>query len=78
MTSEEIIKLAEAISWPLVVIIIFFASRKTFLDSLSQYAHVEFAASAIKVTLKRLEDEYNVPKLKLKSCKVLLDMIFGH
>ncbi len=71
MTGEEIIKLVEALSWPLVVLIIFFFSRTLLISFLSQFSHVEFAASAIKLTLKRLEVEYNVPKTQIKKLQGL-------
>lgn len=71
MTGEEIVKLVEALSWPLVVLIIFFSSRTLLFNFLSQYGHVELAASAITVTLKRLEVEYNVPKTQIKKLRGL-------
>ena len=71
MTGEEIVKLVEVLSWPLVVLIIFFFSRTSLISLLSQFGHVEFAASAIKLTLKRLEVEYNVPKTQIKKLQGL-------
>ena len=71
MTGEEIVKLVGVLSWPLVVLIIFFLSRTSLISFLSQYGHVEFAASAIKLTLKRLEVEYNVPKTQIKKLQGL-------
>ncbi|MDP1613334.1 MAG: hypothetical protein Q8M11_19930 [Sulfuritalea sp.] len=71
MTGEEIVKLVGVLSWPCVVLIIFFTSRTSLISFLSQYGHVEFAASAIKLTLKRLEVEYNVPKTQIKKLQGL-------
>jgi hypothetical protein len=71
MTGEEFVKLVGVLSWPLVVLIIFFSSRASLISFLSQYGHVEFAASAIKLTLKRLEVEYNVPKTQIKKLQGL-------
>ena len=71
MTGDEVIKLVGVLSWPLVVLIVFFSSRTSLINFLSQYGHVEFAASAIKLTLKRLEVEYNIPKTQIKKLQGL-------
>lgn len=71
MTGEDIVGLVDAVSWPLVVLIVFFTSRKALAGVLSKFGHIEFAASAIKLTLKRLEDEYNVPATQIKKLQGL-------
>ena len=74
MSAEQWLHLADIFAWPIVVLVCFLLSRKALIDFLSKFGHVEISSSAIKVTLKTLEQEYNVPKTQIRK----LEGLTGH
>ena len=71
MTTEEIIKLVELLRWPAVILILFFWSRKSIFNFISQYGHVEIESSVAKVILKKLEVDSNISSTQVKKLQGL-------
>ncbi|GBE08071.1 hypothetical protein BMS3Abin11_01188 [bacterium BMS3Abin11] len=71
MPIEEIIKLIDVLKWPIVVLILFFFSRKSILKFISQYGHVEINSNVANVLLKKLEVENNISSTQIKKLRGL-------
>jgi len=57
------------IRWPLVALIFLLASGNRIWDLIAKYGHVELTTDPMKLTLKRLESEYEVPKTQIKKLR---------
>ena len=67
----DILTFITEIKWALVVLIILLVSGNKILDLIASYANVEFTAKPIKLTLKRLEEDYGVSKVQVKKLRGL-------
>jgi len=63
MTFPELIV---ELRWPLVILIFLLVSKNKIWELIPKYGHVELATDPIKLTLKRLEMEYDVSKIQIK------------
>ena len=60
--AELIVELA----WPLVVLILLLVFGGRILKLIADFSHVEVVSEPIKITLRRLEQEYDVPKTQIR------------
>lgn len=60
--------------WAIIALVFLLVTRNRLWDFLANYSHVELTSKPIKLTLKRLEQEYNVPKTQIRK----LNGLTGH
>jgi len=73
-TEKFILDLATVLAWPSVVLITVLVFGGRLIKLITDFSHVEVKSKAIQITLKRLAQEYNVPKTQIQK----LSGLSGH
>lgn len=70
-TEEFVLKLVSLLVWPSVVLILLLVFGARLIQLIKDFSHFELKSKAIRITLKRLEREYGVPKTQIAKLRGL-------
>ena len=65
-TDISVSELIKVLAWPSVVLITLLVFGGRLIKLITNFSHVEVKSKAIRITLKRLEREYSVPKIQIR------------
>lgn len=62
----SILEVVKVLAWPSVALVLLLVFGGRLIKLITEFSHVEVKSKAIRITLKRLEREYSVPKIQIK------------
>ena len=71
MIEKFILDLVSVLVWPSVVLILLLVFGGRLIQLINDFSHFEVKSKAIRITLKRLEREYGVPKTQIAKLRGL-------